>query len=161
MSDVLIKFRRGVGSAWASADPILAEGEPGFETDTLALKIGDGSTSFNGLPYHHNPETVVNDAAAATLTLGSSNFNAITRVTDAGAVAVTVPTEAALGYAVPVGTMYKIRSAGAGGLTFVTIGLTVNGSMPTVFAQHDELWLRCVATDTYDVVFHHRESETP
>lgn len=45
------KLRRGLAAEWAEVNPILAEGEPGFATDTFDLKIGDGVTAWNGLPY--------------------------------------------------------------------------------------------------------------
>jgi hypothetical protein len=32
-----IKFRRDTAAAWTSANPILAQGEPGFEHDTAQL----------------------------------------------------------------------------------------------------------------------------
>ena len=47
----LIQLRRGTAAAWTAANPILAEGEPGFETDTKKEKIGDGVTPWNTLPY--------------------------------------------------------------------------------------------------------------
>ena len=34
--------RRGTAQQWTDADPILAAGEIGFETDTNQFKIGDG-----------------------------------------------------------------------------------------------------------------------
>ena len=45
--------RRGTAADWASENPILAVGEIGFETDTLVLKCGDGTTPWNDLtsPY--------------------------------------------------------------------------------------------------------------
>lgn len=46
-----IQFRRGTASAWTTADPVLAAGEPGFETDTGLQKTGDGSTAWTSLPY--------------------------------------------------------------------------------------------------------------
>ena len=46
-----IRLRRDASSAWVSNNPILALGEPGFETDTRRLKIGDGSTAWNDLPF--------------------------------------------------------------------------------------------------------------
>lgn len=46
---VTIKARRGTAAAWASANPTLAAGEPGYETDTCILKIGDGITAYNAL----------------------------------------------------------------------------------------------------------------
>jgi hypothetical protein len=48
---VIIQFRRGTAAAWTSADPTLAEGEVGYETDTGKHKIGDGSTAWVSLDY--------------------------------------------------------------------------------------------------------------
>jgi hypothetical protein len=45
----LIQTRRGTAAAWASANPVLAAGEPGFVTDTADFKIGDGVTAWNSL----------------------------------------------------------------------------------------------------------------
>lgn len=45
------KVRRGQSQVWADINPILAEGEPGYELDTHRLKIGDGEKSWNELPY--------------------------------------------------------------------------------------------------------------
>jgi hypothetical protein len=46
-----IRFRRGTAAAWTTANPVLATGEPGFETDTGKLKTGDGTTVWTSLPY--------------------------------------------------------------------------------------------------------------
>lgn len=48
---IRIKLRRGTAAAWTAADTILALAEPGYETDTGKLKIGDGSTAWTSLPY--------------------------------------------------------------------------------------------------------------
>jgi hypothetical protein len=48
---VIIQIRRGLAAQWTSANPVLAEGEMGVETDTLQVKIGDGSTAWATLPY--------------------------------------------------------------------------------------------------------------
>jgi hypothetical protein len=48
---VQIQFRRGTASAWTSANPTLAEGEMGIETDTDQFKIGDGLTAWTSLSY--------------------------------------------------------------------------------------------------------------
>lgn len=45
------KLKRGSAQAWKEQNPILAAGEPGYELDTHKLKIGDGSTHYNDLPY--------------------------------------------------------------------------------------------------------------
>ena len=46
-----IQIRRGTAAQWTSANPTLAAGEWGFETDTKKGKIGDGSTAWNSLAY--------------------------------------------------------------------------------------------------------------
>lgn len=46
-----IQVRRGTASQWTSANPTLAAGEWGFETDTTKVKIGNGSTAWNSLGY--------------------------------------------------------------------------------------------------------------
>ena len=45
------KLKRGTASRWAEVNPILAQGEPGFILDENRLKIGDGQTAWNDLPY--------------------------------------------------------------------------------------------------------------
>lgn len=37
--------------AWTDQNPILAAGEPGYESNTQRLKVGDGTTTWNSLPY--------------------------------------------------------------------------------------------------------------
>lgn len=46
-----IQPRRGTSAEWAAANPVLAEGELGFETDTQRSKRGDGATPWNDLPF--------------------------------------------------------------------------------------------------------------
>lgn len=49
--DVIIKIKRKTAAAWAFQNPVLAEGEEGYELDLRGLKIGDGVTPWVGLPY--------------------------------------------------------------------------------------------------------------
>lgn len=46
-----IQLRRDTALNWSSANPILAQGEMGYETDTNQFKIGDGETTWNSLDY--------------------------------------------------------------------------------------------------------------
>jgi hypothetical protein len=46
-----LQNRRDTASAWTSANPTLAAGEIGLETDTSKFKIGDGTTAWNSLAY--------------------------------------------------------------------------------------------------------------
>lgn len=45
-----IQLRRDTAAQWASANPVLAAGEPGTDPATGVLKIGDGSTPWTSLP---------------------------------------------------------------------------------------------------------------
>lgn len=47
----LIQIRRDTASNWTSANPTLAQGELGIETDTSKIKVGDGSTAWSSKTY--------------------------------------------------------------------------------------------------------------
>lgn len=46
-----LRVRRGTSAEWIDANPILSPGEPGYETDTRKMKLGDGSTAWVSLGY--------------------------------------------------------------------------------------------------------------
>jgi hypothetical protein len=48
---VKIQLLRGSAVSWSGSNPVLGAGQPGFESDTNKLKIGDGSTAWNSLSY--------------------------------------------------------------------------------------------------------------
>lgn len=48
---VRIQLRRGLAADWASHNPLLAQGEVGYETDTRKWKVGNGTDNWNILPY--------------------------------------------------------------------------------------------------------------
>lgn len=60
-----IQLRRDTSANWGLANPVLLKGEPGFETDTGRLKVGDGSTAWNVLAYFV-PDTGSGDASVPT-----------------------------------------------------------------------------------------------
>lgn len=43
--------RNGTATQWTTANPTLAEGEMGVETDTGKFKIGNGTQNWNALAY--------------------------------------------------------------------------------------------------------------
>ncbi len=47
-----ILLRRDTLANWIYNDPVLMSGEPGYETDTGRIKIGDGSNPWTSLPYY-------------------------------------------------------------------------------------------------------------
>lgn len=63
-----IKFRRDTSANWTSVNPIPAQGEPCYETDTGKLKIGNGSDSYTVLPYVSDDGDL---PIASTTTLGA------------------------------------------------------------------------------------------
>ena len=46
--------RRGTAAQWTAANPTLAAGEIGFETDTNKFKMGNGSSAWTALTYFAN-----------------------------------------------------------------------------------------------------------
>lgn len=46
-----IQLRRGNAKSWKVQNPILEDGRVGVERDTGNLKVGDGVTPWNDLPY--------------------------------------------------------------------------------------------------------------
>lgn len=61
--------RRGTAAEWTAANPVLAAGEIGFETDTSKFKFGDGSTAWSSLPYYASIDTLVDGAPELLNTL--------------------------------------------------------------------------------------------
>lgn len=50
-AQTVIKLRRGTASQWTTANPVLAAGEIGLETDTLRTKYGNGTSTWTALSY--------------------------------------------------------------------------------------------------------------
>ena len=69
---VQIQIRRGTAANWTSANPTLAEGELGYETDTGKLKAGDGSTAWTGLDYVSGTGSISDVVSDTTPQLGGN-----------------------------------------------------------------------------------------
>ena len=54
--------RRGTAAQWTAANPTLAAGEIGFETDTNKFKLGNGSTAWTSLAYFVDASVVFDSA---------------------------------------------------------------------------------------------------
>lgn len=46
-----VQFRRDTAANWSTTNPVLSSGEIGLETNTLRLKVGDGSANWSTEPY--------------------------------------------------------------------------------------------------------------
>jgi hypothetical protein len=55
---VQIQLRNGTAAQWTAANPTLAAGEVGIESDTRKQKFGDGTTAWNSLSYAGGSGTV-------------------------------------------------------------------------------------------------------
>ena len=49
--ELTIKLRRDSAQNWTTINPVLHEGEAGVELETKKMKLGDGVTVWNSLPY--------------------------------------------------------------------------------------------------------------
>ena len=81
MADILarIKLRQGTAAQWASANPILAAGEPGYATDTGALFVGDGVTAYSSLPKFAAPSLALLGITASAAELNKLDEMSATR----------------------------------------------------------------------------------
>lgn len=52
---IQIQYRRGTAAEWTAANPTLAVGEPGYETDTAKFKVGTGADAWTALAYSSGP----------------------------------------------------------------------------------------------------------
>lgn len=79
---IQIQLRRDTAANWTSANPTLAAGELGLETDTARYKIGNGSTAWASLSYSSLPSNAI-DAnivnAKGDLIVGTAD-NTVARV---------------------------------------------------------------------------------
>jgi hypothetical protein len=105
-----IRFRRGSDIQWSTANPTLAVGEPGYDIDTGAVVVGDGSSPWDGLRAIGT--TVLSATTALTsITVGPGDVGAVIETTSGSAVTATVLTGLA-------GDVAEVCQYGAGQVTF-------------------------------------------
>ena len=88
----IIQIRRDTASNWTSANPILALGEMGAETDTSKIKIGDGTTAWASVPYLIDAGDYLTATSTNTLTNKTIAYadNTLTGVVPTSAIGVSV-----------------------------------------------------------------------
>lgn len=138
-----IQVRRGTASQWTSANPTLAAGEWGLETDTLKTKIGNGSTAWSSLAYATGSVAVGNitglgtDVATWLATPSSANLaQAVTDETGTGAlVFATNPTLTSplinVGINTQTGTTYTPVLGDNGKIVTLNNASAITVSIPT------------------------------
>jgi hypothetical protein len=71
----LIQIRKGSFSEWSSTDPVLGNGEPGFDTSHGVLKIGDGVNNWSSLtPLTSNVPLYVKNTTGSPMTKGQAVY---------------------------------------------------------------------------------------
>lgn len=125
---VTIQTRRDDAVDWATANPVLALGEIGIETDTDKAKYGDGFTAWNDLPYWIDEGAQIPDGTADGQTLrynltddGWEASSALV-VDAAGGVGIAGPTSGSFSLAV-TGGIRNLSPAGAASSPFL-VGVT-------------------------------------
>jgi hypothetical protein len=131
-----IKIRRGSSTEWASANPILDEGEPGYDNTKKALKIGDSTSNWSGLPsviLGSNPELATGGSQCNVISLRS-------KLVDFKLVAETII------FTVPSGHMFLIDK-----MELITTSISSAGNPPSI---------RFGKTDSYDEFYESTQANT-
>jgi len=142
-----IQIRRGTAAQWTSANPTLAAGEWGYESDTNKAKLGNGSTAWSSLSYFGGTGdvtltgvqtltnktltapiiTLATSAQTASYTLVAGDASDIVEISNASANTLTVPLNSSVAF--PTGTVITILQTGAGQTTIAGAGgVTVNAT---------------------------------
>jgi len=127
-----IQLRRDSAANWTSTNPILDQGEPGYEISSSGslgnLKIGDGSSRWSQLPYHSGLNGYV--PIASNSSVGGIQIGAGLTINGAGVVSAYVPTAATISsqgltqLGPVLGAYQSVAQTGSS-------GITVNGTLPT------------------------------
>ena len=124
-----LQVRRGTASQWTSANPTLAAGEFGFETDTGKFKIGTGSAAWASLSYASSNNQF--DTSIVFEGATSNDFETTLLVTDPTADrTITLPD--ASGTVALTGTNVSFNNITATGDLSVTGDLTVSGTTTSI-----------------------------
>jgi hypothetical protein len=161
---VQIQLRNDLEANWTSANPVLATGELGAESDTDKYKLGDGATAWNSLAYSSGPagpqgptgadstvpgptggfdSTQVIETKSADYTLTSADAGKL--ILNSALITITVE---GLG----IGQQVDFMQYTADTIIFAAgVGITLNskaGNLQTA-VQYGPAIVKCVATDTY------------
>jgi microcystin-dependent protein len=157
-----LQLRRGTAAEWTAANPILAVGEPGFEVDTLKMKLGDGATAWTSLTYVGGAGNAISALSALTPAAGkvpyftSGSAAAMVDSTSYGRALLNVANEAALKSLInaEAGTDFATPSALTSGLSRA---MPVGGVLPYAGASAPSGWLLCfgqaISRTTYSALF--------
>jgi len=130
-----LQNRRDTAAAWTSANPTLAAGEMGLETDTSKWKMGNGSTAWNSLAYAYSAGAQgTNGTQGANGAQGTTGSNGIQGTTGAQGQVGQQGITGTQGLTGPQGLTGTTGAAGGGiagfnaqtGTTYTLVGTDVN-----------------------------------
>ena len=87
----IFKLRRDTSSNWASNNPVLADGELGFDRTNVYLKIGDGTTAWNALGQFTQTGESIEDQIGGMVNSNTEAFITVTYDDSDGTLDFTVP----------------------------------------------------------------------
>ena len=136
-----IILRRDSSTNWESNDPVLLSGEPGYETNTGRLKIGDGSSSWSSLDYYHGTTgpTGGTGPQGSTGPTGNTGSQGVTGPTGAGS---TGPNTFYGNQTISGGTSGTLILSGASALNFSDDNAAATGGVPLYGIYHQNGALR-------------------
>jgi hypothetical protein len=133
-----IQVRRDAAASWTSTNPTLASGEIGVETDTAKFKIGNGSSTWTGLPYSGGGPTTGTGASVlesnptinSPVLLSPEERTTVTATAATGTVNFDVLSQAVLYYTSNATANWTLNVRGSSGATLNSI--LANGDAVTV-----------------------------
>ena len=150
---VQIQLRRDTSSNWTTANPTLALGELGLETDTMLYKVGDGATAWNSQSYATLAGTdkfTINEQTGTAYTLVIGDAGKLIKMTNAAANTLTVPPNSSVAF--DIGTTINVVQYGAGTTTLTAgSGVTIYSynSALAITGQYGQAVLTKCATDLW------------
>jgi hypothetical protein len=94
MSTVRIQVRRGLASEWTTANPVLAAGEMGVETNTNKFKFGNGTDTWTVLSYAASDSAAIGEISQDAINQALSVGAGLTKTYNDGANTITVTVDA-------------------------------------------------------------------
>ena len=150
---VQIQLRRDTSTNWTSANPTLALGELGLETDGYKYKIGDGATAWTSLSYATLAGTdvfTINEQTGTAYMLAAGDAGKLIKMTNAAANTLTVPPSSSVNF--DIGTTINVVQYGAGQTTIAAgAGVTIYSynSALSITGQYGQAVLTKCDTDLW------------
>lgn len=127
--------RRGDAAEWTAADPILGDGEIGFERDTGEIKIGNGVKRWSQLSYPYPASAMID--AKGDLIVGSADDTPARLPRGTTGQHLAVNADGSLGWQTPYAATDKVAKAGdtmTGSLTLSAGNVTAPGFVSTGYS---------------------------